>query len=262
MRQALFILILPLLASCALVPSEWYEDSQEIREIHGPAYSYTILPPPPETVLTGTETVYRNNYVLNETLVAKVGEPVLRVQAFKKRNYITREMILEKPVTVMIETEKMTLPAKKYPIFGTFEYGNETFYVYPKYKHIYFLTDMNGIFQPMFLYEIKNSDKVTIFTEKAKFSPSDARMKRYSFSSQEKLPFLDFEIIYDGIKNNQIVLFYKNAVPGTNGGAGSFNTMSYPADSTMISLEGRLIRILHADKEQISFIVLKEIGLL
>ncbi len=258
MRQALFVLILPFLASCALVPSEWYEDSQEIREIHGPANSYTILPPPPETVFTGSETVYQNNYVLNETMVARLGEPVLKVRAFKKYNYVSREMILENSATVTVETEKMTLPAKKYPIFGIFEYGDETFYVYPKYKHFYFLTDMHGKFQPLFLYEIKNSDKVTIFREKAKFSPPEVRMKRYSFSRQEKIPFLDFEIIYDGIKNNQIVLFYKDAVPGTDGNAGSFDTLAYPADSTMISLKGRLLRILRADKDQIAYIVVKE----
>ena len=70
--------------------------------------------------------------------------------------------------------------------------------------------------------------------------------------------FIDFEVIYDGVKNNQIVLFYKNAVPGTNGNAGSFDTRGYPADSTLISVEGRLLRILHADRDQMTYIVVKE----
>ena len=68
----------------------------------------------------------------------------------------------------------------------------------------------------------------------------------------------DFEVIYDGIKNNQIVLFYKDSVPGTNGGTGSFDTLSFPADATMISVAGRLIRIIRADREQITYIVVKE----
>ena len=156
MRQALYILVLPLLAACSVIPSEWYEDSQGMREIHMPAQSYSILPPPPETVFTGSEIIYQNNYVLNETRVAKVGEIVLRVQAFKKDNYVSREFVLEKPVTLTIDKADMTLPAKKYPIFGTFEQGSETFYVLPKFKHNYFLVNMRGEIQRNFLYEIKN----------------------------------------------------------------------------------------------------------
>ena len=160
MKQALYILILPLLlASCVLVPDEWYDDSRSAQEISRPVRSYSILPPPPETVFDGSETVYRTNYTLNETRVAKVGEPVLRVQAFKKDNFITHQLILEKPVTVTIEKEEMRLPAKRYPVFGTFEWGAETFYVLPKYKQYYFLVNMKGELQTMNLYEIKNSDK-------------------------------------------------------------------------------------------------------
>ena len=258
MRQALYVLFLPLLISCSFIPDEWYEDSQGFRDIHTPSRSYTILPPPPETIFTGSETVYQNNYVLNETYVAKIGEPVLRVRAFKKDNFITREMILENPVNVTIDNEEMTLPAKKYPIFGIFENGAETFYVLPKYTHFYFLMNMSGELQPLFLYEIKNSDKVTVFPDRAKYSPVGARMKRVSIFEQPQLPFLDFEVVYDGIKNNQIVLFYKNAVPGTNGNTGSFDTLAYPKDSTMISVEGRLLRILRADNEQLAFIVIRD----
>lgn len=258
MRRALYFLILPLLTSCSLVPSEWFDGSQGMREIHMPAQSYTILPPPEETIFTGSETVYQNNYKLNETMVARVGEIVLRGQSFRKDNFVTRELILDHPVKVTVDAEEMTLPAKKYPIFGTFEMGAETFFVLPKYKHYYFMVNMHGEFQKRFLYEIKNSDKVSIFPDKAKFEPVTVRMKRVSTSHRQHLPFIDFEVVYDGIKNNQILLFYKNAVPGTNGNTGSFDTLAYPANSTMISVEGRLLRILRADQEQLSFIVIKD----
>ena len=258
MRRVLFLFVLPLLASCALIPDEWYEDSQNVREIAGPVRAYTIMPPPPETIFTGEETVYQTNYVLNETRVAKIGDPVIRVQAFKKQNFMTKDMILEHPVTIKIETEEMTLPAKRYPVFGVFEYGENTYYVLPKYKRYYFLINMRGELQPMFLYEIKGSDKVTIFNDRAKFLPDGARLKRYTYSTTETRPFIDYEILYDGVKNNRIVLFYKNAVPGTNGEVGSFETQSYPADSTMISVSGRLLRILRANRDQMAYIVIKE----
>ena len=68
MKQALYVLILPLLASCALVPDEWYDDSLSSREISGPVRSYSILPPPPETVFDGSI-----NYTLTATLAHKNG---------------------------------------------------------------------------------------------------------------------------------------------------------------------------------------------
>ena len=257
MRQVLYILFLPLLMSCSLIPDEWYEDSQSFMNNSTPARSYSILPPPQEELLS-KETVYRNNYVLNETYVAKIGEPVLRVQAFRKDTFFIPEMVLEKPVTATVFVSDITLPARKYPIFGIFEKNLETFYVLPKVNHIYFLVNMKGELQKQFLYEIKNSDKVTQFTDVAKFTPASPKLKMMTRSRQEEVPFLDFEVVYDGIKNNQIVLFYKNAVPGTNGNSGSFDTLAYPKDSTMISVEGRLLRILRADNEQISFIVVRD----
>lgn len=258
MRRTFYFFVLPVLVSCAVIPEEWIGLSQEFENMQSSSRSYTILPPPESTVFIGSQTVYQNNYVLNETASAKVGETVLRVQAFKKDNFVSDELILDRPVKIKIGTDEMTLPAKKYQIFGLFEQGDKTYFVLPKFNHYYFLVDMNGAVQRQFLYEIKNSDKATLFPEKALLFPESARMKRVLSSKQSKVPFLDFEVVYDGIKNNQIVLFYKDAVPGTNGGSGSFDTLGYPADSTMISVAGRLLRIIRADSEQITYIVVKE----
>ena len=258
MRQVFLFFILPVLTSCALVPESWLGVSEALEDMQSSARSYTILPPPESSVFTGSQTVYQNNYVLNETASAKVGETVLRVQAFKKDNFVSDELILDRPVKIKIGTDEMTLPARKYQIFGLFEQKDKTYFVLPKFNHYYFLVDMNGAIQRHFLYEIKGSDKATLFPEQAFLMPESARMKRVLSSHQSKVPFLDFEVIYDGIKNNQIILFYKDAVPGTNGGSGSFDTLGYPADSTMISVAGRLLRIIRADSEQITYIVVKE----
>lgn len=258
MRQLFLFFILPVLTSCALVPDSWLGVSEAFENMQSSARSYTILPPPESSVFTGSQTVYRNNYVLNETASAKVGETVLRVQAFKKDNFVSDELILDRPVKIKIGTDEMTLPARKYQIFGLFEQKDKTYFVLPKFNHYYFLVDMNGAIQRHFLYEIKGSDKATLFPEQAFLMPESARMKRVLSSQQSKVPFLDFEVVYDGIKNNQIILFYKDAVPGTNGGSGSFDTLGYPADSTMISVAGRLLRIIRANNEQITYIVVKE----
>ena len=257
MRLALSVLIIPLLAACVFVPDGVYGDSHGMSDLRLPSVSYKLQPPPPAKIFTGSETVYLNNYELNETMVAKVGDTVLRVQAFRQDNYINQAFLLEKPVTVTVKREKMHFPAKKYSIVGTFERDGETFYALPKIKRFYFLVNSYGEFQPLFLYEKRNSKDVSIFPDKAKFEPS-ARLKRLTSFERPKLPFSDFEVVYQGIKDNQIVMFFKNAIPGTNGGAGGFDTISYPIDSTMISIEGRLLRILQATEEQLVFIVVRD----
>lgn len=257
MRTAFLFMILPALASCVFVPEEAIL-SKGIHEMHTPARSYAIQPPPPDRIFAGTETVYRNNYVLNETVSIKVGDILLREQAFRKDKTILSKMTLDRDVVFKVGTEEIKLPAKQYKIYGTFELNGEKYYVLPKVGHYYFLADMNGFLQTRYLYDIKNSKRVTIFPDKASFSPVSAKLKRATREQTATLPFSDFEVIYDGVKNNQIVLFYKDSVPGTNGGKGSFDTLSFPADATMISVAGRLIRVIRADREQITYIVVKE----
>ena len=257
MRFLFYFFMLPILASCTFLPEEWIGLSSSFKDMHSPAHSYSILPPPSASVFAGTQTVYQNNYVLNETMSAKVGETMLRVQAFKKENQLTRELYIDRPITIRIGVDEITLPAKKYSVFGMFDLDDEKFFVLPKVGHYYFLVDSKGKIQERFLYDIENSDKVTIFPDKAEISPSSARMKRATLHEQEKLPFLDFDIVYDGIKNDNIILFYKNAVPGTNGESGSFETLAYPKDVTLISVKGMLVRIIRADQEQITYMVVK-----
>lgn len=256
MRHLFSFFILPVVASCAFVPDVW--TSKSFDAMQSPARSYSILPPPEQSVFTGSKTVYQNNYVLNQLTSAKVGETVLRVQAYKKDDFISGDLRLDAPVTIKIHTDEIKLAAKRYPIYGMFELDGQPYFVLPKQGHYYFLVDTHGVIQTRFLYDMKGSDKVTLFNDRAMLFPETARMKRVTYFEQSKIPFLDFEVVYDGIKNNQIVLFYKNAVPGTDGGSGSFDTLVYPADSTMISVKGRLLRIIRADREQITYIVVRE----
>ena len=251
--------VLPLmLSACVLLPDSWFNDaSNEKLFDSAPARSYTIMPPPPETIFNGTETVYQRNYILNKRMIARVGDPVLRIQAFTKQNYIKGKMILEEPVDFQTAFEHIKMPAREYRIFGMFELDGESYFVLPPQGNIYLLADMSGVIQPRFLYRIRNSEKVTLFRDKAKITPKSVRLKRITESFENKTPFVDYEVLYDGIKNNQMTFFFKRAVPGTNGEQGSFESLAYPKDSTMISLQGAMLRIIRADKEKLEFIVLK-----
>ena len=258
MRLVCSVLFAALLASCAVIPNEWYEDSKGFRDIELSSTTYQLLPPPPPNLWTSSEVFYQNNFVLNENMTAKVGEIVLRVKAFRQDNYLNQYFRLDKEVTATVKQAKIKMPPGKYTIVGRFEHDGETFYVMPPLQHHYFLVNASGELQPMFLYGIRDSEKVSVFSDKARFSPASVKMHRVKSFERPQLPFLDFEVIYEGIKDNQIVLFYKDAIPGTEGGAGSFDTLFYPVDSTMISVEGRLLRILQATKEQLVYVVVKE----
>lgn len=251
--------VLPLvLSACILVPDSWFNDaSNEKLFDSAPARSYTIMPPPPETIFNGTETVYQRNYILNKRMIAHVGDPVLRIQAFTKQNYVKSKMMLEEPVDFQTAFEHIKMPAREYPIFGMFELDGESYFVLPPQGNIYLLADMSGVIQQRFLHQIRDSEKVSVFREKGKLTPKRPRLKRISESFENKTPFVDYEVLYDGIKNNQITFFFKRAVPGTNGEQGSFESLAYPKDATFISLAGAQIRIIRADKEKLEFIVLK-----
>ena len=246
------------LSSCVLVPDSWFNDaSNEKLFDSSAARSYTIMPPPPETIFNGTETVYQRNYILNKRMIAHVGDPVLRIQAFTKQNYVKSKMMLEEPVDFQTAFEHIKMPAREYPIFGMFELDGESYFVLPPQGNIYLLADMSGVIQQRFLHQIRDSEKVSVFREKGKLTPKRPRLKRISESFENKTPFVDYEVLYDGIKNNQITFFFKHAVPGTNGEQGSFESLAYPKDATFISLAGAQIRIIRADKEKLEFIVLK-----
>ena len=246
------------LSSCVLVPDSWFNDaSNEKLFDSSAARSYTIMPPPPETIFNGTETVYQRNYILNKRMIAHIGAPVLRIQGFTKQNYVTGRMMLEEDVEFKTEYEFVRLPAREYPIYGMFEINGDSFFVLPPQNGVYLLADMSGVIQDRFLHRIRNSDKVSLYREKGKLTPKRPRLKRMAESFENKTPFVDYEVLYDGIKNNQITFFFKHAVPGTNGEQGSFESLAYPKDSTIISLAGATMRIIRADKEKLEFIVLK-----
>lgn len=257
MRRVFYFSLILVLNGCIFMPDLVEGRIIDQKRLYEAGVPLSIQPPPPDDIFTGTETVYQRNYVLNERMIARVGEPVMRVKAFRKQNFVKSEMILENEVTVTSVFENFTLKPKAYPIFGMIELERVPYFVLEPIKNVHLMVDMSGVLQTSLLYDIRDSDKVQLLTDKVKFEPKNPYLVRQKISRESKLPFTDYEVVYDGIKDNQISLFHKYAVPGTKGEKGSFDTYTYPADSTMISVEGALIRIIRADPEQIEYIVMK-----
>lgn len=247
--------LLLLVSGCVLFPNPSGETLAQSLYA-GSANEYDLLPPPPATVFIGSETIYQKNYKMNERLVINNGESMIRVKGFRKHNYIHAKMLLEKEMTLKSKIEKFTIAPKEYPIFGVLDLRGERFFAFLINAKMLFVTDLDGVVQPFLLYHPLSSpeNRVVILSDPVSVSPEGAYMTRVMSFREEKIPATDYEIIYEGIKNGKITLFYKYAVPGTDGGKGSFDTYTYPLNTTMISLKGTLFRVLHANNEKIELL--------
>lgn len=242
-------------SGCVLMPNPSIETfdqalySQSTKE-------YDLMPPPPATVFIGSETIYQKNYKINERMVINNGESMIRVKGYRKHNYVHAKMLLEKELTLKTKIETFKIEPKEYPMYGVLDLRGERFFVFLINAKLRFITNLDGVVQPLLLYHPLNTpeNRVTVLPDPVSVSPSDAYLTRVMSFREEKLPSTDYEIIYEGIKDNKITLFYKYAVPGTDGGKGSFDTYTYPLNTTMISLKGTLFRVLHANNEKIELL--------
>ena len=251
--------LLFLTAGCVLFTNTSLETADQTL-FNQSATEYDLQPPPPATVFVGSETVCQKNYKINERLVIKNGESVLRVKAYRKHNYIHKKMRLEQELILKSKIEDFKIKPKEYPIYGILNMRGETFFVFVIDAKMRFVTNLDGVVQPILLYHSLKSpeNRVNIISDPVSVSPKGAYLTRIMSFREEKIPSTDYEIIYEGIKDGKITLFYKYAVPGTNGGKGSFDTYTYPLNTTMLSLKGVLFRVLRADNEQIELLPVQD----
>lgn len=243
-------------SGCVLIPTSLYNNSERNQAMEEENRSYAILPPPPTEVPGGQENVYRYNYVLNEQRIARTGDAVLRVQGFKSYEFLSSKMILEQKAEAYIDAQKVAFAPGEYPIYGIIDPEKEPYFLLPSRGNLFPVVDMHGVLQTFFMYRVNGEAKVSPLRDRAKLTPRLVRFKRVVKKRENTIPFTDYEVVYDGIKNNMISLFVKDNVPGSNGAQGSFDTLSFPKDSTMISVRGALIRIIRADREKLDYIVM------
>lgn len=243
-------------SACAFVPTSLYNNSERNQNMDEENRAYAILPPPPREVSAGQERVYRYNYVLNEQRIARIGDTVLRVQGFQKHKWLHSKMVLDQKAEIRIEGQTIVLSPGEYPIYGVIESDKESFFLLPSRGNLFPMVDMSGVLQNRFMYRVNGEAKASSLRGRAKLTPRQVRFKRATTKREDSLPFTDYEVVYDGIKNDMISLFVKDNVPGSNGEQGSFGTLAFPKDATMISVRGALIRVVRADREKLDFIVM------
>lgn len=242
-----------ILTGCIFIP-EGTEDSHLSTKTD----SFSLNPPPPATQATAPTPILDKNYTLNAHLYAGFGETVLRVVGYYQRNFIHGSLETKEKITFTSNFDSFSIPVGQHPILGTITIKNETFYVIGPFNKKYALLDKSFYVQKKILFKGANDTRYFALNDYNKLSPRGASLKRVYSSTMDTVPFIDFEVKYDGIKNNQMNFFVKDAVPGSDGRAGSFDTVSYPADSTLIMMRGTKIRVIKADSQRFDYIVIED----
>lgn len=242
-----------LLTGCIFIP-----DGTEDSHLSNKMDSFNLNPPPPATQATAPTPILDKNYELNAHHSADFGETVLRVIGYYQRNFIHGSLETAEKITFTSNFDSFSIPVGQHPILGTVTIKNETFYVIGPFNKKYVLLDKSFYVQKDVLFKGGNDSRYSLLKNYTKISPRGASLKRVYSSTMDTVPFVDFEVKYDGVKNNQISFFVKDAVPGSDGRAGSFDTVSYPADSTLIMIRGTKIRVIRADAKKFDYIVIED----
>ena len=220
--------------------------------------SFNLSSPPPATQATAPTPIIDKNYRLNDHLSAERGSTVLRVVGYYQRNYVHGSLETDNKIVLTSNLDKLIVPVGQHPIIGTITYRKEPFYVIGPFNKKYILLDQSMHVQKKVLFRGANDKKYYMLSDYHKMTPTNASFKRVYSSTKDTIPFVDFEAVYNGIQNGQISFFVKDAVPGSEGRAGSFDTISYPADATLIILRGTKIRVIKADAQRFDYIVIED----
>ena len=246
------------MSGCAFIP-DFYSDVSRERNNFKSNITYA-LSDYPEFVGLGEKVVYKKNYELNRRYYAAVSDPLIRVQVFAADETARNQVELNEDVKVKVGIEEFSMPKKTYSIQGTVNIDGKTYFVLNGYKKYHPMLDENMRMQNRMLYDDGGwfSKRFLMLNERLSFNHAAPVFKRKVDISTKKRMIDDYEIVYDGIKDNQLAFFYKKSVLGSNGYAGSYDTLFYPKDSTMINLNGLMMQIIHADADRIEYIFLKD----
>jgi len=262
MKKVVFVPIFAFLAACAIIP-DFFSDRPPERNPLKASEVYTLKPYEYQrTLYLGEKTIEQKNYEFNRREYVRAGESVLRVKTFRQNSYknFYNEFMLDHAITLKFGVENFTIPAGPRHILGSVDIDGDVYYVLDSTDKYHMLMTPDFYLSNLALYE-KSPGVFLKLYEKIVFKPARKTYlpQRTEEVSEHPIPVDDYEVSYDGIKDRKLVFFYKKSVIGSNGESGSFETLTYPADSSTIDLLGILIKVIRADKDHIEYIMMKRI---
>ena len=208
--------------------------------------------------LLRTEQIEEKNFKPNEAQTAYTGYSVLNSRVYKKYYYAREYMkpnkngALNSPSLPIILKEN-----KKYTLIGEVTIDGKVYRLVPgELENYASLIDEDGYFYNR-IGQIDGSYLVLLDTEFFPY-PADLKMVKVQNTKTEQSEAVQgFDVKYDGVKLDRIWFTYLDYDQGFGDG-GVFKNISFPNKPGLITINNIGFRVLHADNEKITYMVLTE----
>ncbi len=208
-----------------------------------------------DDVYKGTENIRENEVVMNKALTARKGETILSDKIFDKSIY--EKTIFMPNVTGTLQGAfAMKLNARKtYSVDKWVKIDGVKYYLlYSNIGNSYFLFDDEGNF-----YEHEGIDRegtLQIMQEVVMRYPSNLKMTK-TIETRDEISNVrnGYEVKYGGAKLDRIWFDYLT-YDGSDS-SGNFEKISFPNKPGLITINGKGLRVISADDNKITYMVLK-----
>lgn len=209
-------------------------------------------------IYTGTINVRDNDIVLNKALTVKKGDAIISDKYYNKSQCQQKVFMPNKKGNIQGFAYTLNLdPKKTYEINQTITLNGKKYYILPsEIEDYYYLFDEDGNF-----YEyaaIKRNNRLNIIdTEDVWVYPADLKMNTVIKNREELSDVLGgFEVKYGGAKLDRIWFDYMEYDGSDN--HGTYERINFPKKPGLITINGRGLRIIRADEDSITYMILKD----
>lgn len=257
MKKFIFIAFLGVLNACAFIP-DYSSDIPLDRNYVKLNKTYTTSIYPQDFYL-GERMILKKNYTLKKREYIRPGDRIIRVESYRQKEFEHNSFVLPYDVEMRFVVGKFKFPAGTYRVIGTTIIDGEKLLVLEsKYKYFLLMRE-NYTLCDFSLYEKEKGSGIYIRpNEQITFYPKNPRLTKKSSVRRDEVPVDEYEVVYDGVKDNKMIFFYKKPVFGTDGSTGIFETITFHADEPVIKILGVTIQVIRADADHLEYVVLKD----
>lgn len=253
MKKILMLMSVALLAGC--LRAENYDILGFRNDIFVMAEGYKISFYDQEPVLIKTELIEENNFKYNEAQTVYKGYSVLNTKVYRRDLYAqdlvraNKNGVLSSPGLPHKLSDKKT-----YKVIGQVEIDGVEYRLVPDtIEGFAFLIDNQGKFYGK-AGQIKDSYLILLENEFFPY-PKDLRMINVNTNKAEQTkPTEGYDVKYDGVRLDRIWFTYLDYQSGDKG---TFENISFPNKPGLITINGINMRVLQADNDKITYMLLK-----
>ena len=209
-----------------------------------------------EPQLVSTETINETNYTPNIAQTVSVGNSILNNKTYQKTVYAQSYLKANKKGVLNSSSVPVGIyPDKKYEAIGEITIDGDRYkLIRSELEDYVVLIDDSGAFYSR-IGQIKDDYLILLDTE---FFPYPANLKMTEIqvtSSEQTAAVQGFDVKYDGVKLDRIWFSYYEYA---NEDSGTFSNLSFPNKPGLITINNIGFRVLAADNEKITYMVLTE----